>query len=320
MAVQGGLLATYVASSKLKEQNSKLEANEILIFLAAKLMVHILLGVGLGFLGSMFTMTAAVRAVFQGLIAGYMIGVGLAMLDVHPFFRRFLFTTPRFLGRWIRNQSKSTQIITPAVLGAATIVIPCGVTQAMIALAIASASPLWGAAIMGVFVLGTSPLFFVLGMAVARLGEALKDKFRRIAAYAVMVVALFSLNSALVLAGSSVTLQKVLAAAECAVSVCDADNVPGLAEPAKEVTITFLNNRYQVDNSTVKAGEKITLNLVNRGGYGCIQAFEFPALNVSEIVEPGTSKKMEVQVPDKPGKLAFSCSMGMYGGQLTVVN
>src|SRR3989344_3895809 len=176
MAVQGGLLATYVASRRVEDpktrlpdgQGGRVEVKEVLAFLAAKLVAYTLLGAGLGWLGAVLQMTPVSRAIFQGVVAAYMVGVGLAMLEVHPFFRRFLVSTPRFLGRWIRQQSKSERFFMPAVLGAATVFIPCGTTQAMMALALATGKPVWGAAVLGVFVIGTSPLFMVLGLAVAK--------------------------------------------------------------------------------------------------------------------------------------------------------
>ena len=319
LAVQGGLLATAVAQNQ--ESGSKnYGAWATAIFLLAKLAAYTLLGLGLGVVGSVLTMTPLTRALFQGLAAIYMLGVGLALLDVHPFFRRFLITPPRFLTRAIRKQSKSASLVTPAILGLMTVFIPCGVTQAMMALAIASGNPGVGAAIMAVFVIGTMPLFAGLGVVMAKLGEGFGGKFRRAGAWLVTGIAVFSLNSALVLTGSPVTAQKVLAMAECSISICDRTVVGETVRPADEVTITFLKNRYEVDNPNVKAGSKVKLNLVNKGGYGCIQAFEFPDVGVSEVVSPGRSKSIEVEIPRKSGELAFFCAMGMYSGQLTVVN
>ena len=303
-AVQGALLATMGTDRK-----------KVFLFLGSKLIAHIILGGILGLLGEVFKISIGLTAAFQIAISIYVMGVALAMLDVHPFFRRFLWQTPKFLGRYLRNTSKSEDWSAPLILGAGTVFIPCGVTQGMMAVSMASGSFLSGALVLGVFVLGTSPVFLALGLAVTTLG----DKFRKWVAYALIAVSLWTLNGGLVMAGSPITAQKVLAGAECALTVCKSEEVVN-QEATDEVTISFLNNRYETDKKVVKAGSKIKLNLVNKAGYGCIQAFTIPALNISKVVPPGKTQTLEVTVPDNAGKLDFSCSMGMYTGQLTIVN
>lgn len=61
----------------------------------------------------------------------FMVGTALNMLNVHPIFRYFIIPPPRFITRKIRNQSKSQDVFAPALLGAFTVFIPCGATQAM---------------------------------------------------------------------------------------------------------------------------------------------------------------------------------------------
>ena len=109
----------------------------------------------------------------QILVGIFMLGTALNLLDVHPIFRYFVIQPPKFLTRLVRKQSKSTHfakasrveadMFAPAILGALTIFIPCGTTQAMMALAIGSGSPFLGASVLFAFVLGTSPVFFILG-------------------------------------------------------------------------------------------------------------------------------------------------------------
>jgi sulfite exporter TauE/SafE len=312
-AVQGGLLTAAVAG---REESAGF--GDVVVFLAAKLAAYIFLGLGLGLLGSVLQLTPGVTSILQIFAGLFMIAIGLSMLDVHPFFRRFVIRTPRFIGRRIRETARGGDRFAPVALGAATVFIPCGTTQAMMALAVSSASPLAGAAVMGTFVAGTAPVFMGLGLALVKLGETISGKFSKIAATIVITVGIFSLNSGLVVANSPVTAQKLWAGLECSISFCP-DRVVG-GDPADEVTITITGNRYLVDNPVVKAGSKVKLNIVNKSGYGCIQAMNFPALGIAKVVPPGQSEQLQIDVPDKPGELAFSCSMGMYSGQLTIVD
>lgn len=132
----------------------------ILLFLLAKLIAYTLLGALLGWLGSFLTFDPIARAALMIAIAVFMVGNGLRMLNVHPFFRYFNVEPPKFVTRYIRRTAKGTDTAVPLFLGALTVFIPCGVTQAMMAAALGTADPLTAAALMFAFTLGTSPVFF----------------------------------------------------------------------------------------------------------------------------------------------------------------
>lgn len=314
MAVQGGLLATAVVQSK---------ANKILAvtgFLAAKLAAYTILGLGLGWMGSFLVLSPTALGIMQAAVAIYMLGVAGALLNIHPIFRYFIIQTPSFITRRIRKESKSGQLLAPVILGLATILIPCGTTQAMMALAISSAHPLAGAGIMAAFILGTGPVFMILGWGVAKVGDIFKGSFGKIAAAAVVLVAIVNLNGALVVLNSPIHLAKIGRLVYCTISFCPSGAVAGVQIPASLVNIKIRSNGYVVDNPVIKAGERITLKLSNEDGSGCQQAFTIPALGVSRIVRMGQSDEISFIAPKQPGKLAYSCSMGMYSGELTVVN
>ncbi len=326
LAVQGGLLASSLAQreeEKLKEKTVDTNnALPIIAFLTTKLVAYTLLGLLLGALGSVFQLSLTAKLVMQLIVVFFMAGTALNLLNVHPVFRYFVIQPPRFLTKLVRNQTKSRDVFAPAILGAFTIFIPCGTTQAMMALAIGSGNPMFGAAIMFSFILGTSPVFFILGYFATRLGETLHEKFMKIAGVAILLLALFNLNNALALSGSSFTVESVWANIYCTVSFCN-DNqyllhdVPTAA--ATSGTIELTSGGYSPGNLTLKAGSDVTLHLVNSTGRGCIQAFTIPTLGIQEIVRTGTNKDLTFRTPDQPTQLAFMCSMGMYRGTITVL-
>lgn len=174
MAVQGGLLATSIANQIESDITAKAGRNEsrsfkialpILLFLVSKLTVYTLLGALLGSLGQVLRITPLAQAILQFAIALFMLGNALRMLNVHPIFRYFSFEPPAAVTRFIRRKAKGeTTFLTPILLGALTVLIPCGVTQAMMAAAIATGNPLSGAGLMFAFTLGTSPVFFCTGL------------------------------------------------------------------------------------------------------------------------------------------------------------
>ena len=200
-AVQGGLLA-----SALTEENKK---RSTLIFLGAKLIAYTLLGFLLGFLGSSLNISPKIQGIFQIVIGLFMIATAGRLINIHPLFRYFVIQPPKFVLRLMRNQAQAKSFFTPAFLGLMTVLIPCGVTQAMMLYAIGTSNPFWGAGIMFAFVLGTSPIFFAIGIAS---GELFKKKaFDYIAAAFIFVIGILSINSGQILRGSVHTLQNYYA-------------------------------------------------------------------------------------------------------------
>lgn len=324
LAVQGGLLASTIAQREeehLKDKAQHGHALPIFVFLLAKIVAYTLLGLLLGWFGSIFELSLTTRVILQFAVIVFMIGTALNLLNAHPLFRYFVIQPPRFITRRIRQHSKSGDVFAPALLGAFTVFIPCGTTQAMMALAIAAGSPLWGAAIMFAFVLGTSPIFFVLGYLATRLGDVMHRRFMRFAAYAIIILALYNLNGTLVLAGSSVNFTSVAKGAFCSITSCADDGQSfESAAVSREVTINIGQYGYTPRNFSVKAGQPVRINLVNKDAYTCAQAFTIPKLGLQKTVRAGSSGSLEFVAPKKAGKLAFSCSMGMYTGTINVVN
>jgi uncharacterized protein len=322
LAVQGGLLASIIALQKNTEARAQQTSAwlSVVFFMGAKLGVHILLGFLLGLLGSFVAPTLSVQLLFQFLTGVFMLVIALNLLDVHPFFRRFTLQPPAFIQRYIRRQSKNGSLVAPVVLGILTVFLPCGVTQAMEAVAIVSGNPVQGAAIMGVFVLGTAPLFIGIGMATATFAKKWKEHFLKVAAYALIGMAAISINGVLVVLDSPVTVQKVTRpltyffSNERFAETSAVENVAGV----QKVTITVSNNGYSPSYIRVKSGMPVELTLITKETYSCAVAFRLPEFGIATFLEP-TSSKQFTFTPTKPGKYTFSCSMGMYTGVLEVI-
>lgn len=334
MAVQGGLLAATLAQreeEKLQEKVKGGNALPILAFLIAKLAAYTALGALLGLLGSFFNLSIQLRAILQIAVAVFMVGTALNILNVHPIFRYFVIQPPKFLTRLVRKQSKSQAVFAPALLGGFTIFIPCGTTQAMMALAVASGKPLYGATILFAFILGTSPVFFILGYFATKLGDIFHETFMRFAAFAIIILAIFNINNAAALLGSSITLENagrtIGSAAQgfwCTISWCGKNGLgntdtQAAGTPVNSATITIGASSYMPNFLTVKAGSEVTLHLKNTGGQSCIQAFTIPQLGIQKIVPLGTSGDITFKAPNHPEQLPFMCSMGMYRGVINVI-
>ncbi len=321
MAVQGGLLMATLAQTeeeKLKEKVKGGNALPIISFLVAKLISYTILGALLGLFGSIFQLSIQLRAILLIAVSLFMIGTALNILEVHPIFRYFIIQPPKFLTRLVRKQSKSQGLFAPAILGAFTIFIPCGTTQAMMALAIASGSPTLGAAILFAFVLGTTPVFFILGYFATKLGDIFQQKFMRIAAFAIILLALLNMTNALALTGFNAKAEGVGRGIWCTFAVCNASFAPS-GEAVAEATITITQVAYVPNTITVKKGTGVTLHLVNKDGSSCIQAFTIPSLGIQKVIPPGNSDTIKFTAPNTAGQIPFMCSMGMFRGVINVI-
>lgn len=324
LAVQGGLLTATLAQKTegLIEEETKStgKALPIILFLASKIIAYTILGFLLGWFGSLFSLSTTIQAVMMIAVSIFMIGTAFNLLHIHPIFRYFAITPPRFLLRIIKSQTKNESSFAPLFLGALTVVIPCGTTQAMMALAIASGSPILGALVMLVFTIGTSPVFFTLGYLTTKLNSAFNGALTKVVAAALLILGILNIDSSAALLGSPVTLASVGNEVYCtAIAFCDQGNTLGTSTPTDNQTIYFNSTNYSPSSFTVKAGSSVTLNLVNKSGQGCIQAFTIPKLGIQKIIRVGTSETVNFTAPNETGDLAFMCSMGMYRGTIKVI-
>lgn len=313
LAVQGGLLAATIAQreeEKLKEKTKKSgNALPISVFLVTKLIAYTGIGFLLGWFGSLFQLSITAQIIMQVMVAVFMIGTALNIFNVHPVFRYFVIQPPKALTRLVRNQSKSKSLFAPALLGAFTVLIPCGTTQAMMALSISSANPFVGAAILFTFVLGTSPLFFALGYFAFKLGETLHRKFMKFAALTLIILALFNLNNVLALSGFSFPK----------FNLSNGEQQTNTSVTQSDVIIDILDTGYTPNSINVKAGSNVTFTIKNDGAYSCAAAFTIPYFNYQKIMGVGTEDTITLKMPDKPTKIPFMCSMGMYRGVINVI-
>jgi hypothetical protein len=242
----------------------------------------------------------------------------MSLLDVRPFFRHFIITPPRFLGRLVKNQSNSDTWFAPILLGLFTVFIPCGVTQAMEVIALGTGNPLYGAAIMGAFVLGTSPTFFILGFLYEKLSSALNTRFYILATSLLIIMSLITLNGGLGLIGSIYTFQSFVEAARPTSGPVPSNNIPQIKNNQQEVTITVQSYGYSPSNITLKKGIPTKLILNSLNVQGCARAFTIPKMGISKILPVNGTETISF-VPLQAGPLVFSCSMGMYTGTFNVI-
>jgi len=317
LAVQGSLLASVTTKN---ESNKITKISPVLSFLTSKIIFHTLLGFLLGLLGTSIKLSPIHQGYLQVLIGIYLFGVAGNLLNLHPIFRHFVLTPPKFILRFARNLSKDTtlssQNITASLLGALTIFLPCATTQAIEVLALTSQNLLYGASAMFVFTLGTVPTFLFFGLALTKSQNIFQTNFSKILGTALILMSLYTINSGVTLTGSVYTAQNFYA-------VATKQNLEGgtsvLNATYQVATLNVTNSGYTPQNITLKKDVPVTLNLITNNVKNCTRSFAIPSLNIEKLL-PETGTTTIEFTPKKEGLIAFACSMGMYTGNFNVVN
>jgi heme/copper-type cytochrome/quinol oxidase subunit 2 len=192
----------------------------------------------------------------------------------------------------------------------------------MMVSAIASGSPLSAAGIMFFFVLGTVPLFFVLGYTATKLGETMHRRFMKIAGVLILALGLYSLYTGAALAGFELPFGRNNNSATENINGIRTESLPGLvadtATPNSEPTININSDGYSPSRVVLPANTKVKIKLVNAGGYSCAQGFTVPKYGIQKIVPPGYTNFIEFTTPASGERVAFMCSMGMYRGEFII--
>lgn len=286
-------------------------------FLAGKLVSHVSLGALLGAAGSVVELSVDARTWLQIGAGLLVILFGLAQLGV-PGFRRVVVEPPASWMRVVRRRARSQAALAPALLGLATALIPCGVTLSVEALALASGSALAGAATMGVFVLGTGPLFAALGYAARKAATAWRSRLAVVTGLVVLAMGLYTLNGGLQLAGSPLAANRLAETLGVSGAPAADTSAASTADGRQTVEITARADSYSPGNVRARAGLPTTLVVHSDNVRGCIQSFVIPDRDVEKILPPQGDTTIDLGVLE-PGQLRYACGMGMYTGLITVV-
>lgn len=340
--VQGGLLAGTVArrrpspdgtaqaagasrSPKSKTPKTALapppasldDAVPVGAFLAGKLTSHVVLGAALGLAGDAVQISPRVRAYMQILAGAVMVLLALNLLGLTAV-QGLVPAPPAAWGRLVRRSGRWGNGFAPALLGVATILIPCGVTLSMMFLAVASGSPLAGAAVMATFVIGTMPMFAVIGYAARRSTALLRGRLSVLSGTAVLVAGLLAINAGLVLSDSSFTLVGVWHDVTGAKGAAPVAAPPVAADGVQRLMVQARDTGYSPSLITARPGVPTELTIRTAGTQGCTRVIVMSSLGVQKVLPETGDTRIDLGRLD-PGTYRYTCAMGMYSGFIRAV-
>lgn len=311
LAVTGGLLLALAAKhNELHQAETPWQKfKPLLQFNIGRLVSYFVLGGFVGVLGQSITLSTRMTGYMNIAVALIMLFLALSILEIIPK-GSFPIRPPKKFSRWIANLSESDHPAAPLALGAFTFFLPCGFTQSLQLVALASGSFIIGAMTMFVFALGTLPSLLGISAISSTATGNFSRLFLRFSGALVLLLALFNLNSGFALTG--IDLSRVFATGNQ-----QAAPAPTITGDMQEVSMAVTSYGYEPRNLTIKAGVPVRWKINGDEAYGCTSVMTIPSLNISKPLRQGENV-IEFTATQK-GQLAFMCSMGMVRGSFTVI-
>lgn len=197
-AVVGGLLLSM--SATFAKEGDKIKPQ--LLFHVGRLISFFILGGLIGVLGSAFTLSTTISFILSVVIGVVMLVLGINLLNIFHFTKRFQPAMPKFVSKHVFGVSKWNHAITPFLVGILTFFLPCGFTQSMQIYTLSTGSFLSGGLTMLIFALGTLPVLALISFSSFSIKNNSKSGvFFKTAGLIVITFALYNLISSLVVVG-----------------------------------------------------------------------------------------------------------------------
>jgi sulfite exporter TauE/SafE/plastocyanin domain-containing protein/copper chaperone CopZ len=317
MALVGGLvlgLSAAFGASRPAGSSAATQLRPALVFVGGRIVGYAVLGGVLGAVGASVTMPPPLTATLMIGVAIVMLLLGTRLTGISPRLAGWSPTLPMGMGNRLGLGGDGTASpysdTRAASLGAASFFLPCGFTQAIQIFALSTGSPVYAAALLGTFAIGTAPgLLAVAGLPLVVPSRA-KPTLLRLVGVVVIGFALLNGSAGLRLSGFSLP---------ALVGSANAAPLPGLigADGVERFTTFQDAAGYSPANLTIYAGYPVEWTVQSSSTSTCAASLWAPGVNIRARLKKGPNT---FSLPALPaGVLRYTCSMGMYAAQITVV-
>ena len=257
------------------------------------------LGYAVGFTGVLKGLVPIVGGLF-------VIIMGMSLLGIFPFLRRFSLPIPGFFAGKLLRKNKYG----PLSIGLLSGLMPCGPLQIVQLYALGTRSTVFGALSMLVFALGTVPLLFVFGTLNTVINKKHTLVVLRTSAVLVIILGTIMFGRGLALFGVSPDLQ--------ALSITEGNKSTARVEEGIQTVATELRTSGYTPivvqkDIPVKWIIKVKGEDLNK----CNNTIVIPELKIEKSLTEGDN--LIEFTPRREGEIAFSCWMGMIKSKITVV-
>lgn len=308
IAMCGGInLSQCVSYKQDKETGSRLsKLKPSLMYNLGRVVSYTILGGIVGALGSVVSFSGTAKGIVAIVSGLFMVIMGLNMLNVFPWLRKFNPRMPKIFGNKVHNNNGKHG---PFYVGLLNGLMPCGPLQAMQIYALGTGSAFAGALSMFLFSLGTLPLMFGFGAISSLLSGKFTHKMMKVSAVLVMVLGIVMLNRGLNLSG--VNLGAVYASSA-------SGNVAKIEGNVQVVTTNMQSGRYAPIIVQKGIPVKWTIKADASDLNGCNNPVTIPKYDLQYKLVPGDN--LIEFTPEEEGNIAYTCWMGMISSNIKVVS
>ncbi len=314
VAMCGGINLSQCASYQALGGSRISSLKPSILYNSGRVISYTVIGGIVGALGSVISFSSAGKGAVAMIAGIFMVIMGLNMLNIFPWLRRFNPRMPKLFAEKIDEQKKSNR---PLYVGLLNGLMPCGPLQAMQIYALSTGDPVKGALSMLLFSLGTVPLMFGLGALSTLLTKKFTARMMTVSAALVLVLGVFMFSSGMTLAGYAMPFSSASGGQLSSSSQLRGSKAE-IVDGVQVVTTTLASGRYEP--IVVQAGIPVQWNLQAEAGdiNGCNNRIVIPEYDLEKPLKPGDN--VIEFTPDKSGVVPYSCWMGMIRSQITVVD
>ncbi|TYQ16904.1 UNVERIFIED_CONTAM: sulfite exporter TauE/SafE [Acetivibrio alkalicellulosi] len=302
IAMCGGINLSQCVSHGNNKCNKKLSSlKPSILYNAGRVISYTVIGGIVGGVGSVLSFSGTAQgtvAIFAGV---FMVIMGLNMLNIFPWLRKFNIRMPKSIGNKIFNNKSKRG---PLYIGLLNGFMPCGPLQTMQLYALGTGSFVRGALSMFLFSIGTVPLMFGFGAISSLLSSKFTHKMMRVSALLVMILGVVMVSRGLSLSGISFATGA-------------SGNVALVGDDIQVVTTQMRSGSYTP--IVVQKGIPVRwiINAETSDLNGCNNPVTIPAYNIRKRLEPG--ENIIEFFPEEEGNLVYTCWMGMISSNIRVV-
>ena len=277
-----------------------------LLYNFGRVISYTVVGGLVGALGSVLSLSMALKGVMPILAGLFMLFLGVRMLGVFPWLSRLKIRLPGFGGRKLTDAASRKG---PMVVGLLNGLMPCGPLQTMQVYALGTGSLLGGALSMFLFSIGTVPLLLGFGALSALLSVKFNRRMVKVSAVLVMVLGFVMFSRGMSLFGIALP------------------SIPRGA--ASSLAIARVSSGYQEVRTSVTSGGyspfivqkgipvRWTISVKAEDLNGCNNPVTVPQYGIQKLLEPGDN--LIEFTPKENGTVVYTCWMGMISSTFRVV-
>lgn len=311
-ALVGGILLSLTKGWNEKlgyKATAKQKMHPHTTFHMGRLLAYAVFGAILGTFGGALSFdNTAIYATITIVVSIVMLIIGLQMAGV-AWAEKFQIRMPKFITRRVAGSSDEKSSRLPALIGASTVLLPCGFTLIAQGIALTSGGALQGASILLAFALGTMiPLLFIGYASVKGTSSAKRGRtFSFYAGVVLVMFALYNVNGQFNVLGLPSASDLFASSSE----VSDAGTLQRDQAGEQIVTMKASGFTYAFTGpSTIQAGVPTKLIVDDQGIKGCGVFLSARGL-INGFVDLKYGENVIDLGKPKKGNYKITCSMGM---------